>query len=215
MRRLLGAQWAPWHSPPSLTVMAMGNKAQRAHTPWPWRIAGNGVELSTPGHGARVSLTQSGVTHHAGSATEYFAWSSIRELNIELPTATLSGGRALVVLDMIRPIDMSPEEVTVTMTAGYRVAEWDLGRAGHYSWRAGFVLMQLMTLLARDARFSLLAVPGLLDAVMEDVIPRVPAHARLLVRTDLPGLNRHIGGHGAYDGAIERVMANSASSRRS
>ena len=143
--------------------MAVANKAPRAHTSWPWRITGSGVELSTPGHGARVSLTQSGVTHYAGGANEHFAWSSIREFNVELPTATL----------------------------------WDLGRAGHYSWRAGFVLMQLMTLLARETRFSLLAVPGLLDAVMDDVIPRVPAHARLLVRTDLPGLNRHIGGHGA------------------
>ena len=87
------------------------------------------------------------------------------------------------------------------------VAQWDLGRAEHYSWRAGFVLMQLTTLLAREARFSLLAVPDLLDAVMDDVIPRVPTHARLLVRTDLPGLHRHIGGHGADDGAIERVLA--------
>lgn len=193
--------------------MAVANKAPRAHTSWPWRITGSGVELSTPGHGARVSLTQSGVTHYAGGANEHFAWSSIREFNVELPTVTLWGGRALVVLDMIRPIDMSPEEVIVTMTAGYRVAEWDLGRAGHYSWRAGFVLMQLMTLLARETRFSLLAVPGLLDAVMDDVIPRVPAHARLLVRTDLPGLNRHIGGHGAYDGAIERVLATFAFGR--
>jgi hypothetical protein len=165
------------------------------------------VELSTPGQGARVSLSKTGVTHHARGANERFAWSSIREFNIELPTAPLWGRRALVVLDLIHPIATSPEEVTVTMTAGYRVAEWDLGRAGHYSWRAGFVLMELMTLLARDAKFSLLAVPGLLDAVMDDLIPRVPAHARLLARTDLPGLNRHIGGHGAYDGAIEKVLA--------
>ena len=143
----------------------------------------------------------------AGSPNEHFAWSSLREFNIELPTATPWGGRALVVLDMIHPIGMSPQEVTVTMTAGYRVAQWDLGRAEHYSWRADFVLMQLTTLLAREARFSLLAVPGLLDAVMDDVIPRVPTHARLLVRTDLPGLHRHIGGHGADDGAIERVLA--------
>jgi len=147
------------------------------------------------------------MTHHGRGADEHFAWSSITEFNLALPTAPLWGGRALVVLDMLHPIDMSPEEVTVTMTAGSRVAEWDLGRAGHYNWRSGFVLMQLMTLLAREARFSLLAVPGLLDAVMNDVIPRVPSHARLLVRTDLPGLNRHIGGHGAYDGAIERVLA--------
>lgn len=67
--------------------------------------------------------------------------------------------------------------------------------------------MQRMTLLSREARYSLLAVPGLLDGAMDDVIPRVPAHARLLVRTDLPGLNRHIGGLGAYDGAIQRVLA--------
>jgi len=42
---------------------------------------------------------------------------------------------------------------------------------------------------------------------VDDVIPRIPKHARLLVRTDLPGLNQHIGGHGAYDRAIERVLA--------
>jgi hypothetical protein len=109
--------------------------------------------------------------------------------------------------DRPQPTDMSPEEITVRFNAGHRVVEWDLGRTSHYSWRAGFVLGQLMALLERKARFPLVAVPGLLDAVLDDVIPRVPTHARLLLRTDLPGLNRHIGGHGAYDGAIERVLA--------
>ena len=190
-------------------VVGVANNAPPAHTSWPWRITGGGVELCSPDNIERVTFTQSGVTHHADGTNEHFAWSSIREFNIELPTAPLWGGRVLAVYDMIgpKPIDMSPEEVTVALTAGYRVVKWELGRTRHYSWRAGFVLMQLMALLEREARFSLVAVPGLLDAVMDDVIPVVPTHARLLVRTDLPGLNRHLGGHGAYDGAIEGVLA--------
>jgi hypothetical protein len=171
--------------------------------------------LCSPDNSERVIFSQSGVTHHADGGNEQFAWSSIKEFNIELPTATLWGGRALSVFDMIgpKPVDMSPEEITVAFTAGYRVVEWNLGRTRYYSWRAGFVLMQLMALLERKARFPLVAVPGLIDAVLDDVIPRVPKHARLLVRTDLPGLNRHIGGHGAYDGAIDRVLATLESGR--
>jgi hypothetical protein len=134
------------------------------------------------------------------------SWAEVWNLSIGLPTSPLWGFHTLRVLSILRPFDYSPREVEVGVEARLGWVQWPIGRDRPFSWRLAFILDEVTELLARRKQLHLHGRPGFLDQVSSDLVPRVPAHARLMVRTDTPGLNRKLAGHGAYDERIGELV---------
>jgi len=175
----------------------------------PWRATADGVLWRSADGVTSVVFDDAGVTHtSAGGAPERIPWSQVTGVALLLPTATTSGYRVSAVLSRVGPVpfEHAPREVAIIVSTARREHAWDLGRRGRYSWRLAFALGELADLLAKTGQLSQLARPDLLDRVADEVVPQVPRRARMLVRADLLGLDRRLGGHGAYDRQLAALV---------
>lgn len=133
-------------------------------------------------------------------------WGPVRDLNIRIPYSSRRMVTAMSVWDVLSPVPamFSSAEVEISFTARFKVVRWTLATATTYNWRLQFILDDLRRLL--DPDFSPLGSPGLLDDAVRRVAPQMRRHARLLIYTDLFGLDRFLGGHTAYDCDLRAVL---------
>lgn len=95
----------------------------------------------------------------------------------------------------------------LSFTSGYRTIDTNLGpRQNRYPWQLQFLLEDLLRILERGRDYSPLARPAVLDRLSTEVQSRVRQQAGLLMYTDLFGLDRRLGGHGAYDQDLRDLL---------
>lgn len=170
----------------------------------PWRDGPDGVTFLHADGSAVCALNRAGVT----IGDKQWPWPEVLDLTVTLPTSSRRGHRANAILSGVGPrfYDHSPPEETVSLDAARWPAEVTLGRHRQYSWREAFVLAEFTSFLPTRKALHALATPGLLTQVMRTVPNTVPARARPLVRVDLLGLDRRLGGHRAYDSEFMRLL---------
>lgn len=134
-------------------------------------------------------------------------WGRVRNLEIKVPYASPGAVKAVSAWNLVSPkfAVFSAAAVEFSFTARFEVVRWSLAPHTTYDWRLQFILDDVLRLLRDD--FSWLGTPGLLDDVVGRVAPRLRSHARLLLYTDLFGLDRFVGGHGAFDRDIRSLLS--------
>jgi len=183
----------------------------------PWRSLDDGVLFHSADATQHVAMDAEGAHFlRPLRATESVPWTRIDSIGINLPTAPIAGYWFNAILSAIGPHFFTYNErdtlIEVCVRGESELAiwkneTWNLGRSRRYSWRLAWILAELHKLLSEGNRWSVLGVPGLLDAVVQEIVTTVPWWSRALVNTDLPGLNERIGGNGAYDDRIEQIIA--------
>lgn len=174
----------------------------------PWVTADGVVSWQSAGLPVHVCFDGAGISRwEQGHQVAEYPWSRVRDLEIEVPYSSRRTVLVLTVLSMIspKPFMFSSEGIEIRFAAGYEKVDWTLAPSGKFDWRIQFVLDDLMPLLGDD--FSPLGVAGVLDKAAETVAPRIHRHARLLLYTDLLGLDRFVGGHTAFDSQLRAVIA--------
>lgn len=168
--------------------------------PWPcgWRLGTADEAVGFDSEGMRVVATQE-------VASRTIGWKDLSAVSVSIGWHS----RARDAFEVISPkptpglAHSGRIEVVANTPSGDLVL--DVPMTGPCSWQVQFVLDDLLRLLAR--RLSLLGVPGLVDSAVAQVAAQVKARSRVLMNTDLLGLDRFVGGHGAYDGALRAVVA--------
>ncbi len=170
----------------------------------PWRDRDDGLDFHHVDGSVRAVLNRSGLAMGERS----WPWSDIWDFDVTLPTSSRRGHRANAILAAVAPesYDYSPLEETLTLDVARWPTEVTLGRHRRYSWQEAFVLAEFTDFLRRRELLRALATPGLLTNIMRRVPGTVPRRARPWVRSDLLGLDRKLGGHGAYDETFARLV---------
>jgi hypothetical protein len=174
--------------------------AVREDRPVPWRQVADGVVFAGDDGITALKFTRSGVLLVLNQSTERVPWGEVLRLQIRIPYTSTAIYRLLDWLNIIAPVyaQHSSWGVEITAMLRRRDAEWDLGRPGRYSWRLQLVLDDLFDLVSEQKTFEVLADPRLWDWVRTHLVGSVPVWARALLYVELFGLQRYIGGHGAY-----------------
>lgn len=173
----------------------------------PWETRADSVLWSSKDSPLRVVFDAAGIKGwQDGAMFAEHPWGRVRDLALRVPYSSRRTVAALSVWDLIspKPVEFSSTEVGISFTAGFDVVQWTLVTEERYDWRLQFILDDLTRLLEQD--FSPLARPGLLDDVVRRVATHIRPYSRLLLYTDLLGLDRYLGGHTAYDSAIRALL---------
>ena len=175
--------------------------------PVPWETRTDSVVWSSADLRNLVAFTRTGIEGwRDGAKVGDHPWERVSDLHVKVPYSSRRTVSALTVLDMLSPrsSEFSAGEVEIAFSARFDVVRWTLVPHETYHWRLQFVLDDLIRVLAPD--FSPLGVPGLLDDVVGRVWPQLRPHSRLLLYTDLLGLDRFLGGHGAHDAEVRAIV---------
>ena len=171
----------------------------------PWEPCSEGWRLGQSPNWVAFDASGLHVEGQSGG-TQDVPWRDVRSL-------TLSFGRHSSARDLWELISPAPTpdlafSGTVAVKAELPRRDLDLTvpMTGPCSWQVAFVVEDLIQTLERE-RLHLIGQPGLVDSVVNEVAPELKPRARLLVNADLLGVDRLIGGHGAYRDAIEAVVA--------
>jgi hypothetical protein len=167
--------------------------------PWPggWRLGqpGNCLAFDTAGlhvrsRGGEQDVPWADVLGLTISFGRHSAGRDLWEVISPQPTPNLALSGTVAVDVQLRRRDL---DVAVPMTRAC-------------SWRVAFVVEEVLQTLKTE-RLRKIGQPGLVDGVVREVVPQVRLHTRLLMNTDLLGLDRLLGGHGAHRGAIEEAVS--------
>jgi hypothetical protein len=144
----------------------------------------------------------------AGDVVESFSWREVRDLSIRIPYLSPPARRVVDVIQSLGPGAPVPARgIEVAFRAGVKERSWELAAGGVYSWRIQYVLADTLNLMTRDQHYGRLGNPGVLDRLVDEVAPRLGTSARLLMGVDFFGAERWIGGPGAHDGELRRLLA--------
>lgn len=186
----------------------LGVKTTSVTFPVPWARSEDGVVFAGDGGISAVEFTRSGVLLVLNGSTETVPWAEFLRLQIRIPYTSAAIYHVLDALNIISPVhsQRSSWGVEVTATLTQRDAQWDLGRPGRYPWRLQLVLDDLLDVVTERNQFEVLADHGLWEWVRTELVGSVPVWARTLMYVDLFGLQRYLGGHGAYHKRIAAYL---------
>lgn len=175
--------------------------------PLPWETRSDSVLWSSADLRTQVVFDEAGLKESQdGAIVADHPWDQVRNLVIKVPYTSRRTVTAMTGWNTVSPKagSFSAAEVEIHFTARFDVVRWTLAPDMTFDWRLQFILDDLARLL--DPDFSPLGSPGFLDHVVRRVAPRLRPHARLLMYTDLLGLDRFLGGHTAYDSDIRAAV---------
>lgn len=168
--------------------------------PWPhgWRLGTSDNWAAFDTEGIHVLASPGG--------TQDIRWRDVLGLTISIGRHS----KARDLWEIVTPRPTSGLAFSGTIELGLQLSRRDLDltlpMTGPCSWQVAFVLQDLLGTL-KGERLHLTGRPGLVDGVVNEVAGRVRPWSRLLIDADLLGLDRFVGGHGAYHRAIETAVA--------
>jgi hypothetical protein len=167
--------------------------------PWP-----EGWRLGQPGNCLAFDTT--GLHVRSQDGTQDVPWADVMGLTISF--GRHSAGRDLWEVISPKPTPDLALSGTVAVDVQLRLRDLNLAvpMTRACSWRVAFVVEEVLQTLKAE-RLRLIGQPGLVDGAVREVVPQIRPHTRLVMNTDLLGLDRLLGGHGAYRGAIEEAVA--------
>ena len=174
----------------------------------PWTVTRGVPTWPSCRENVEVRFARNGIELVKLGLPELFRWETVRDLTIRVPYSSQFAWQAQDAFNLVSPIYgmHSPWNVELSFTSGYRTIETNLGRPTRYPWQLQFLLEDLLHLLDRKRDYSPLARPAVLEGLRTEVQPKVRQQARLLMYVDLLGLDRHLGGHGAYDRDLRDLL---------
>ena len=174
----------------------------------PWITADQRVSWFGADCQTEVRFDPDGISRiQRGEELDRFPWAQVADLEIKVPYAPPWLWRLGVVGNLISPKSFEYSSDTVSIAFGSRFQSicWDLGPHERYSWRLQFVLDDLVSVLTKAGSLAALGHPEVLNGAVDRVMPRIKHHARALLYVDLLGLDRFVGGHGAFDADLLRL----------
>jgi hypothetical protein len=133
-------------------------------------------------------------------------WTQVIDADIELPTSTLRQWHAIDLVNILWTTMGAPRTIQIGFALRRSGLDVDLGRPGRYRWQLQVVLDDLLHVLRVNQDFSALGRPEVMQEVQR-LSTGVPAAARAFMYTDLLGLERYVGGRGAYRKALRAMVA--------
>lgn len=135
-------------------------------------------------------------------------WDEILSVSVRLPYASRWSSRVLEGFNVISPKygEHSPQRPTISVSTKTQDHRIELEGGDRYSWRLAFLLDDFLRFLSQRRRISALANPAVMEC-LHALVGEVPSVARALLYVDLFGLERFLGGRGAYDRRYEECLA--------
>ncbi|EAQ00542.1 hypothetical protein JNB_10224 [Janibacter sp. HTCC2649] len=169
----------------------------------PWVVEGTEAKWGTADDPeSQISTGPDGIR----TESALIPWDDVLSLRIEVPTTSRRVAHGLQWLDLLLGQGESELPVeAITFTLSRRRQEQVLTvPSQEFDWRINIALRELLDVLGRQVR--LMGDVHVLDAAVRATYRQIPRRARMLMRTDLFGLERQFGGWASTRRAIEKVV---------